>query len=99
MKLQDLIGSWGEMFDSASFEEKKGLISTLVKEVHLNGSEVKVVTSLDVPAFWEVVASLQLDDNRGPNGHSITGTDILNPASIKRTFTTPIQHITYIKVA
>jgi DNA invertase Pin-like site-specific DNA recombinase len=56
LKLQDVLADWGGLFESATIEEKREMIKSIVSEVKVAGEEVTIELHFDVPKFFEAVS-------------------------------------------
>jgi uncharacterized protein YaaR (DUF327 family) len=57
LRLQDILNEWSELFDYATKEEKRKLVSSFVSEIKLSGEEITVEVNFEVANFLEAISS------------------------------------------
>jgi DNA invertase Pin-like site-specific DNA recombinase len=112
LRLQDILNEWSELFDYATQEEKRKLVSSFVTEITLAGEEITVEVNFEVANFLEAISSaretasalhtqgitssLHNSGSRSANGKYIAGMLI---DSVRRTFPKPIRKHLSLKVS
>jgi site-specific DNA recombinase len=56
LKLQDVLADWGQLFDTATIEEKREMIRSIVREIRVAGEEVTIELHFDVTKFFAAVS-------------------------------------------
>lgn len=57
LKLQDVLADWSKLFDTATVEEKREMIRSIVREVRVAEEDVTIELHFDVTKFFEAVSS------------------------------------------
>jgi DNA invertase Pin-like site-specific DNA recombinase len=99
LKLQDLLADWENLFQTATIEEKREMMKSIVRTVKVTGEDITIELQFDVAKFFEAVscagesavtfASSKLQYSNNRSSHGVNNAGMIQ--KIARSFPNPIR--------